>query len=142
MREIKFRVWDGKKMWMPETLTNDESQTNLTFFNPLRGIKWGLYDSRLENRVASGEHHQLMQYTGLKDKNGKEIYEGDILNFGYPVYGMDGEPDFLPLIVTIEFNGAAFWFAGGGYNDCNWHFYNAGNREIIGNIYDNPKLIK
>ena len=30
---------------------------------------------------------------------------------------------------------------GGGYTDCNWHFYNAENREVIGNIYEHPKLL-
>ena len=138
MREIKFRVWDGKKMWMPETLTNDESQTNLTFFNPLRGIKWGLYDSRLENRVASGEHHQLMQYTGYKDKNGKEICEADILQCF--VDGLE-----ILALETVEFKNGCFILRHRETTIFEWETMFEDREhsfEIIGNIYDNPKLIK
>ncbi len=91
------------------------------------------------------EDISIMQYTGLKDKNGKEIYEGDILQFGYPTtskYDPDDDTYRLPIKVIISFHGGAFWFTGEGYTDCNWHFYNAEYREVIGNIYTNPDLIQ
>lgn len=77
----------------------------------------------------------LMQYTGLKDKNGKEIYEGDIVDFasrfdnskrtGKVVY-YAGDAAFL-----IE-DGKEIFFL----------FYDALEREVIGNIYENPELLK
>lgn len=56
MRPIKFRSWDarGKQMDIPDAIAND----------------------------IDGEKYQIMQYTGLKDKNGKEIYESDIVSTG------------------------------------------------------------
>lgn len=59
MRELKFRAWDGEQMVSPEYIDR-------------RGIAhWK------ENSIPTTSD-KVMQYTGLKDKNGKEIYEGDI----------------------------------------------------------------
>ncbi len=140
MREIKFRVWDGLDMWYPETLTADNNNTILNLFNPQKGIKWGLYDSVYENRVASGEHHKLMQYTGLKDKNSKEIYEGDIVKEVTVYPGKDG----LTLKFEVGFELSAFHLGtrlntGKFYGD-----YLLGERDnltIIGNIHENPELL-
>lgn len=123
--EKKFRAWHTKQNeWWYFTL--DE-----------------LIDAGNKNEIQ--RHGQFLinrtSFAGLNDKNRKEIFEGDILNFWWPVNGPDGEEDFIPLVVVIDFHGGAFWFKGGGYTDCNWHFYNAENREIIGNIYENPELI-
>ena len=131
MREIKFRAWDGAAMWYPETLTADNNNTTLSFYNPLKGIRWGLYESRYENRLASGEYHKLMQYTGLKDSKGAEIYEGDIVEWqdstGTAIY-----PNYITVKETVEFKGGSF------YPVCMMH---GGEFEIIGNIYENPDLL-
>lgn len=110
-REIKFRAWNGKKMLEPQ----DISQS-------------GKYWSWLGK-----EDVQLMQYTGLKDKNGKEIYEGDILK----LYNIKKEP----------YNRIVKWHVGGMWwaheNDAFYMgFYKPNeNFEIIGNIYENPELL-
>jgi uncharacterized phage protein (TIGR01671 family) len=82
---------------------------------------------------------ELMQFTGLLDKNGKEIYEGDVMKLQYPLnYGFAGIHN-KEIIVTVSFESGAFWFEGEGYTDCNWHFYN--EYEVIGNIYQNKELL-
>lgn len=131
-RIIKFRA---------QTLFNDEFVYGYYVKDPSGGhrVYYRPFDEATSNTYYFVKPETVAQFTGLLDKNGKEIYEGDILKFGYPINGADDEPDFLDLVVVIDFHGAAFWFTGGGYTDCNWHFYNAENREIIGNIYDNPE---
>lgn len=80
----------------------------------------------------------VCQYTGLTDKNGRKIFEGDILSGErYHDYGQGGE--YVPDKCVIEWNEkrAAFdpvyWWR--GYN------HDLANYEIIGNIFDNPELI-
>jgi uncharacterized phage protein (TIGR01671 family) len=71
----------------------------------------------------------LMQFTGLKDKNGREIYEGDILH-------VNNYSDWI-----VERRDAGFWI----YNQCNPGVYFPlvdSDREVIGNIYENPELLK
>ena len=62
-REIKFRVWDKEKSEM--------------FF--VEDIYWAEVDESITNINGWNNENPLMQFTGLKDKNGKEIYEGDIV---------------------------------------------------------------
>ena len=69
-----------------------------------------------------------MQFTGLHDKNGKEIYEGDILqytdNFNRPITGV------------VQYLGNGFWI-----EEKDETHYMPNDREVIGNIYENPELI-
>jgi hypothetical protein len=122
VREIKFRAWDcNSKKWYPRVQvgTNcchavyDEEHKQWCEFDELCG--------------------EIMQYTGLKDKNGKEIYEGDIVNshsglnhvYLREVVRCDDRP-------TLEFKPST------GYVLCeaNEHLF-----EVIGNIYENPELL-
>ncbi|QOP49049.1 YopX family protein [Lacticaseibacillus paracasei] len=77
----------------------------------------------------------LMQYTGLKDKNGREIYEGDVLDIG--LRNQDGKPVIAP--VSYEKYAAGYVLDNGGNGiwqrlteDC----------EVIGNIFENPELLE
>jgi hypothetical protein len=108
MREIKFRSWDKKiKQMFPAFGVNQ---------NPV-GINL-LYLPGCE----------FMQYTGLKDKTSKEIYEGDLVKY------RDWEDD----VVALEWNDdtASFEFVNGESFD----EVNLSQLEIVGNIYQNPKL--
>jgi uncharacterized phage protein (TIGR01671 family) len=151
MREIKFRAWD---------IENNEMLffkfDELTRPGDKDGDFWDGYDGKrnaslnfinLEKNNTGYNHTdfnsrfdcELMQFTGLHDKNGKEIYEGDIMKLQYPLnYGYAGIHN-KEILVTISFDSGCFWFTGDGYTDCNWHFYN--EYEVIGNIYENPELL-
>jgi len=119
MREIKFRVWckEGPSMLDWDYLINEPD-----FADFMKGA-----------HVEDAYYSRLMQYTGLKDKNGKEIYEGDILEFSGNVVALG--------IVKYNENFATFQACNG---NSGWLFGNESgtNIEILGNIYENPELVK
>ena len=129
MREIKFRAWDGRKMYyldLYQTPSYDEPVDIV--FRDREYEEQGWIDSHLTEVTSF-----LMQYTGLKDKNGKEIYEGDILDFVH-LYGVRPAPIF--------WRNGGFWVAVNdpGYED-RWIVPDPEECEVIGNIYENPELL-
>ncbi len=124
MRIIKFRAWDTKKKCFYEPIYCDE--------------KWFLHKIDLEDDIPLLIGTPIMQFTGLLDKNGKEIYEGDI------VIPRDSD---RPLKLFIESAKKPFvikWEYSGWENIDNREEYGflSSDLEIIGNIYENPELIK
>jgi len=117
MREIRFRAWNGINIELP------------------------VYDLSKQYGSSSKKPYILMQYTGIKDKNGKEIWEGDIVRVidewggdtkhevkycsdtGYPAF------DLRPYL-DVESNGLSYVVEGDG------------EIEVIGNIYSNPELLE
>ena len=86
-----------------------------------------IYNKELTNDVNPWVY---MQYTNLKDKNGKEIYEGDIVKIS-----QDGDLQDSPIIVDM-FNLKI------GMEDKDRYTRFDDNFEVIGNIYENPELLK
>ena len=93
-REIKFRVWDvGNKEMLEVQELNFES----TFYGGRIAIRPDQYNDYFDT-----EDMILMQYTGLKDKNGKEIYEGDIIRIKNSLIEIEGEVIFDTIDLSFE----------------------------------------
>lgn len=105
MRDIKFRAWLDDVM----ITEKDENLSNII-------------------AVAKYLNKPLMQYTGLKDKNGVEIYEGDILKHG-------------GYIGTVTWYKDTACFMQSMINSTGSHLIDS-TCEVIGNIYENPELVK
>ncbi|QYC52364.1 YopX protein [Fusobacterium phage FNU_1P] len=122
MREIKFRAWHNEEKIMGEVLGIDILHKEIFFSNE---------DADCYEHTDFKDI-ELMQYTGLKDKNNKEIYEGDIVtlhNSKYKIIFNSKEAGFVLRDDKFEMN---------------IPFTNNNNKrmEVIGNIYENPELSK
>ena len=149
MREIKFRAWLKEKKEMIDNARPDFFCKQLHY---LRGNSAGGQDVL----GVSTEDIELMQYTGLKDKNNKEIYEEDIVklraNHGigvikyYEIYEGDvlsNGNDEKPYKVIFE-NGSFRAEFEGDFEEYSFYLIDivAQHCEIVGNIYENPELLK
>ena len=120
-REIKFRAWDGIRM-----------TTSGIMFNSSTGcLEVPTQQSINAKPLPENKTWHLMQSTGLCDKNGKEIYEGDI------VKGLFDGDIAVEHIAQIIFSTGAFVDSYYGVTLDN----HKGNLSIIGNIHSNPELI-
>lgn len=135
MREIKFRAWwsSAQKMYEVSALE----------FNKQQGI------TSIELIDSDGQHHltedaQLMQFTGLKDKNGREIYEGDIVKGDLRrMYLMPYESN--PQILAVDYEDDMRlnpFHVQVGYDGELWVDVLEDGFEVIGNIYENKDLLK
>ena len=122
----KFRAWDSsKKEMFTDTFAITES---------------GQVVVVEQESVASPpdyvfvEHLVIMQSTGLHDKNGKEIFEGDIVKMAKDVYS---DPTYYEI---VRHRGGAYRFESNQHGCELWLRHT--NCEVIGNIYENPELLE
>lgn len=135
-REIKFRVWDKdyKRMHTVGDFHHDsleiDEENNIFFFN-LQCMEGSPHKGINPEECA----YRLMQYTGLKDKNGTEIYEGDIIKYSHKAVGeIKREVRYKYGMYGIE----------GRHEGTQIPFANilGSEREVVGNIYENPELLE
>lgn len=121
MKQIKFRAWN-----------TDYSTPSMEYFDLQKGMKPLNY-----NPLYKFQDKVLMQFTGLLDKNGKEIYEGDIVKFI--------DPNSFPEPFT-EFTTEVFWcnrFSRFSLKNTHTDLsFLLDDIEVIGNIHENPALLK
>lgn len=146
MREIKFRAWFKAA---------PKAEYAMQYWKLGTGLDRSVFfDAAIENGA-------IMQFTGLKDKNGKEIYEGDIMRYelwhgGVEAMMMEDHAkmqgktlDWFKNVVILWHEKASCWI----YRDTNdildmdyqgntWSSSFAPEWEIIGNIYQNPELLQ
>ena len=121
MREIKFRGLSKKGEW----IYGDLIQRTHKFIFPT-----GVYAYNIFEFLIEVDHETVGQYTGLKDKNGTEIYERDII---------ENDGDDAHEVVT--FDEGSFWLEGSTYTTP-LHEVNTEAEEVIGNIHEHPHLLE
>ena len=155
MRDIKFRIYfKDEEPFMTEPISLEDllHEDWIEFENKEGTLSLPLKDFRFF--YSKNENYEIMQYTGLKDKNGREIYEGDIVTgTDYPFID-EGKQNYVGIVVFYD-DAASFGYEyqcirrdkRGISNGINNEFEAnenliCENLEVIGNIYDNKNLLE
>lgn len=125
MREIKFRAWDpASKVMYPVEAINFHGRERVTVqYNPIKKI--------------SLDSVYLMQYIGVQDKSGVEIYEGDIIQHQSGKYGTDFEIKWSPILCGFTAMQIESGHPSPQLNQGTMSYF-----EVVGNIYENPELVE
>lgn len=132
MRQIKFRAWDDlhNKMYQVSDIEWDADVR-----------MWVTADDGNNGIELIDEEAHLMQYTGLKDKNGREIYEGDIVRWGDMV-GLGHEKPVR--VAVVRFDPDICFDSNVGIFDYGNFVYKETDKylTVIGNVFENPELME
>ena len=123
MREIKFRAWDVHEKVMRdwESLIIDKENGN----------EWWLIGYQKNKAITAFDHEQvLLQCTGIKDENGVEIYDGDIVQY------------FRNELAVIVFQNGGVDIRSLSWMECEPLQRRMGFMKVLGNIYENPELLE
>lgn len=147
MRGIKFRAWDDVTSKMYHTGEEDMMQFYFnsngivvdSFENTKIPFEDNLYDDVITETL---EHLEYMQYTGLKDSHGKEVFEGDIIEAVFEL--LDGELKNIMDVGVVVFKDCAFQVQTfeGHYEPLHEWSQLSEELKVIGNIYENPELLQ
>jgi len=124
-REIKFRVWNGLKM---------EHNVMAGFLGAfyVQGIDEKDSASMSQFNTKYPENTALMQFTGLVDKKGIDVYEGDIIEKHFEKFEIIWNENAWQLTKVNDWYKQQFYIA---------HLFDYKNSVVVGNIYENPELI-
>lgn len=123
MRPIKFRAWNGEEMTREFFITSNGE------------ISYGTVIGHNGNQVFNIVDWKLMEWTGLLDKNGKEIYEGSVVKST-----ISNNDDSTKL---VEWDGFRFLPFTGTCSCCeDYEGWRGDDCEVIGDIYSNPEILK
>ena len=136
MREIKFRAWNTEiKKWEFVTTGEDSSKEE---------AEKNHFTTSVACVFGGNNHCVIQQYTGLLDKNGVEIYEGDIVADKKIDGSIYQKEEVKWGTYNVGCNDEYDFYVNGAYVE-NEYMYSSmidGSCEVIGNIYENPELLK
>jgi uncharacterized phage protein (TIGR01671 family) len=142
MRKIKFRCWcpDTKRLFNVSSLSWDET-------GKITCIEGTDIKTRGACSIWDDEPRVLLQFTGLKDKNGKEIFEGDVISGEEKHYNEkeDKMKSFGIVVGHVWYNEhRPEWVVSFNhlYSETSTEFNSIWQPEVIGNIFENENLLK
>ena len=142
MREIKFRAYDKNKKVMHEDI-------QLWAENAL----WQYFGVETFGELLNQPHVEIMQFTGLLDKNGKEIFENDLMEIYYSdcpngFTRLDGKREFIMIVGIVEFKEGEWVVTHREPENKEirrprlFYMLQNNNRCVVGNAYENPELLE
>ena len=138
MREIKFRAWDKKEnsVYLHNQIFQDNTNGLIEIEDIINQWDTSIFCPEFMKKY----NIVLMQYTSLKDKNGKEIYEGDIIS----ATGTEEDTEYTGIRMVKWSKDLGWCLAEELKNDFGLPLTWGGweSVEVIGNIYENPNLLK